>query len=364
MQINFKYIEVFFTVKIVSIMLVAVQLFMISACNSESYDAPYSESDVVADLTWAPAETVIRKADGSDTWPITWADDGLLYSAFADGWGFEPMIPEKLSMGFTKIKANPPNFQGVNIRSGGEQYGDGRKGKKASGMLMVDKILYMWVRNVDDGKYSQLAWSKDYGKTWSWAEWVFTDFGYCTFINFGKNYESARDNFVYIVTHDHPDAYTPADHFVLMRVPKDRIVERSAYEFFNKMDGEGNPIWTSEIGQRKAVFKKPGRSLRSGISYNLSLGRYFWWQQDPTTGENGGIDTRFKGGFGIYDAPEPWGPWTTTYSTEKWDMGPGETGSFPVKWMSEDGKDMYLVFSGNDCFSVRKATLTLSDGAD
>ena len=23
------------------------------------------------------------------------------------------------------------------------------------------------------------------------------------------------------------------------------------------------------------------------------------------------MDTRFQGGFGIYDAPEPWGPWTT-----------------------------------------------------
>ena len=36
-------------------------------------------------------------------------------------------------------------------------------------------------------------------------------------------------------------------------------------------------------------------------------------------------DTRFEGGFGIYDAPEPWGPWTTVFFTEKWDVGPGET---------------------------------------
>jgi hypothetical protein len=66
---------------------------------------------------------------------------------------------------------------------------------------------------------------------------------------------------------------------------------------------------------------------------------------------------RFQGGFGIYEAPEPWGPWRTIYFTADWDVGPGETSSLPPKWMSKDGKTVHLVFSGDDCFSVRKATL-------
>jgi hypothetical protein len=71
-------------------------------------------------------------------------------------------------------------------------------------------------------------------------------------------------------------------------------------------------------------------------------------------------DTRFEGGFGIYDAPAPWGPWTTAFFTEKWDVGPGESASFPTKWMSADGKALHLVFSGDDYFAVRKATLRTS----
>jgi len=67
---------------------------------------------------------------------------------------------------------------------------------------------------------------------------------------------------------------------------------------------------------------------------------------------------QFKGGLGIFDGPEPWGPWTTVYYTEEWDVGPGETSSFPTKWMSEDGRTCYLLFSGDDCFSVRKVRLT------
>jgi hypothetical protein len=81
------------------------------------------------------------------------------------------------------------------------------------------------------------------------------------------------------------------------------------------------------------------------------LQRYLWCQTLP------GRDARFSGGFGIYDAPQPWGPWTTVDFTEQWDVGPGDTCSFPTKWMSADGKTAYLVFSGEDSFSVRKATL-------
>ena len=68
-------------------------------------------------------------------------------------------------------------------------------------------------------------------------------------------------------------------------------------------------------------------------------------------------DTRFEGGFGIYDAPKPWGPWTTAYFADKWDVGPGETASLPTRWMSADGKIVHLVFSGDDHFAVREARL-------
>lgn len=262
-------------------------------------------------------------------------------------------MPEKLSLGFAKIIGGPTDFTGVNIRSAtGERKGDGAKGMKASGMLMVNGVLYMGVRNAGN---SQLAWSDDHGRTWTWSDWKFTtSFGCPTFLNFGKNYAGARDDYVYIYSPDANDAYTPADQMVMARVPKDQITKRDAYEFFQSLDAKGNPVWTKEVNQRGAVFTHSGRCYRSGISYNAALKRYLWCQIIP------GGDTRFKGGFGIYDAPEPWGPWTTVYFTEQWDVGPGETNSFPTKWMSADGRTLYLVFSGNDYFAVRRATLTLA----
>jgi hypothetical protein len=206
-----------------------------------------------------------------------------------------------------------------------------------------------------------LVWSNDYAKTWTEADWWFEELGYVTFLNFGRNHAGARDGHVYLYSHDHPSAYHPADRFVLMRVPRDRITERNAYEFFVERDEKDQPAWSRNIEERGGVFQHEGRCYRSGISYNEGLDRYLWCQIMPSaTGEFAGPDdVRFEGGFGIYDGPEPWGPWTTAYFTEKWDVGPGETSSFPPKWMSDDGKTVWLVFSGGDYFSVRQATVTI-----
>jgi CubicO group peptidase (beta-lactamase class C family) len=319
--------------------------------------APYPPSKLIAGIDWAPRETIVRQARGGDNWPLTWADDGHLYTAYGDANGFEPKLPEKLSMGLVRIEGGPENLLGINLRSPTfEQKGDGAKGKKLSGMLMVEGVLYALVRNAGN---AQLIWSQDHGQTWTWSDWKFTtSFGCPTFLNFGPNYRGARDEFVYVYSLDSDSAYDAADHMVLARVPKTQIKVQSAYEYFERPDKSGNPQWTKDVKQRGAVFLNPGKCYRSGVTYNAGLKRYLWCQVLPTSKHPQG--PRFQGGFGIYEAPEPWGPWTTVYYTEDWDVGPGETSSFPTKWMSADGKTLHLVFSGEDCFSVRQAQLRLA----
>lgn len=211
----------------------------------------------------------------------------------------------------------------------------------------------MFVRNAAN---SQLAWSGDRGKHWTWADWKFsTSFGCPTFLNFGANYKGARDGFVYVYSLDANSAYEPADQMVLARVPKEKVKQREAYRFFSGIAANGEPMWTDKIGQRKPVFSHAGNCYRSGISYHPVHRRYLWVQILPQSKDPRG--PRFQGGFGIYDAPEPWGPWTTVFFTREWDVGPGETASFPTKWMSADGRALNLLFSGDDHFSVRGATI-------
>jgi len=248
-----------------------------------------------------------------------------------------------------------------NIRSStGEQHGDGPSGRKASGLLMMDGTLFMWVRNAGN---SQLAWSMDHATTWKWSSWKFTEsFGFPSFLNFSRDYSGSRDEFIYVYSPDADSAYEQADRLVLARVPKERVREREAYEFFVRIDSDGEVLWSREISARGAIYVDPGACFRPHVTYYPVLKRYLLTMSGP------GADTRFAGGLGVYDAPEPWGPWTTAFYTDTWDVGPGESSEFPSKWFGADDGTARLVFSGDDSFSIRRATIVpwvaLPDGQE
>ena len=80
----------------------------------------------------------------------------------------------------------------------------------------------------------------------------------------------------------------------------------------------------------------PGR-LATEVSYNPALKRYIMTQFFR-------VKRRVSRAVLVSTTPEPWGPWTTVFFAPLWDVGPGESSSLPTKWMSDDGKTMYLVF--------------------
>ena len=94
-------------------------------------------------------------------------------------------------------------------------------------------------------------------KTWTWADWKLSQLGYCTFVNFGRNYAGPRDEYVYTVTHDGPMADGPADRMILMRVPKAKVPDRAAYEFFAGLDAEELALFSSastvEVAERNSA---------------------------------------------------------------------------------------------------------------
>ena len=308
---------------------------------------PYPHSPKIRCVTFAPPAEVIRKAVGSDNWPITWGDDDALYTAYGDGWGFRPRVDRKLSLGFAKVLGVPPNFRGVNIRSStGERTGDGPSGPKASGLLMARRVLYMLVRNVAN---SQLVLSPDHGRTWHWLFKFTESFGCPTFLQFGPNYSGARDDYIYIYSPDGPSAYESYDAVVLARVHIDEAPYREAYQFFAGLK-DGRPVWSDDITKRRPVFEYPRHCGRIEVVWCAPLKRYLML-----------LAFNHRGGWGIFDAPQPWGPWTTAFFTPRWDMGDTHSYRLPTKWISPDGRRAWLVFSGlssntldNDAFCVRQ----------
>ena len=317
---------------------------------------PYPQSSIIRGISFAPESTIVRKAIDSDNWPITWGDDDAQYTSYGDGEGFEPFIDHKLSMGIAKVLGGPASFQGINIRSAtGERIGDGAKGAKSSGMLMVNGVLYMLVRNTGN---AQLAWSADHGRTWEWGFRFTSGFGSPVFLNFGRNYAGARDEFVYLYSQAGDSAYLSDDALIMARVPKNRIKDLAAYEYFQGLDSSGKPRWTHDIAARGPVFQFPGHCQRTDVVYNPLIKRYLL-----------ALGYNHNGGWGIYDAPEPWGPWTTAFHTDYWGLGGTHGYRLPAKWIGPNPKDMTLIFSGvklpditYDAFGVRHMTLELAQG--
>jgi hypothetical protein len=328
---------------------------------------PYPPSQLITGLTWD--STVVRVGDGvtGDNWPITWGDDDLLYVSYGDGDGFSHRSP-KLSLGFATLAGEPPGLTPRDLSSNIDTpEGQGSNGIKASGMLMVDGRLYLFVRNYkpagsNDYTNSRLAWSTDHGRTWTWANWLFADtFGAPDFIQFGKNYAGARDQYVYIVSQANDSAYGWSPSVVLARVPKDRVPDRAAYEFYAGRDATGAPQWSSDIGQRKPAFHDPNGVQRTGMSYNPALHRYLL-----TSAHQTGSGTTHTPALGVFEAPEPWGPWSSVFYSDNFSGGYAFHHTFVPKWMSADGRTLWLLYSGSNtgnscnCVTLRKVILTLN----
>lgn len=309
---------------------------------------PYPPSGVVVDFQIDPDRQSM--GDG-DNWAITWGDDDEQYSFFTDGTGFG--APDRVSAAPVVISGTPPAISGVNIptQTGVIPEPSGRNTRKVCGIAMIDGVLYAWVRNINlpgtpNGTGSTLMFSDDYGRDWRWVDWNFPDIGYPTWVNMGKNYGEARDRYAYFISPDGPSAYADYANMILARVSVDSILSRNRYRFVTGMEVDG-PTWGA-YEDRVPVFSDEAGCFRPDMVYNPGLGRFLlttgspygdweWWDnENPHRGPH----------LGVFDAPNPWGPWTTVAYVEDWGKPENRFAPhIPSKWISNDGTSFYLLYS-------------------
>lgn len=367
--------------------------------------SPYPPSPVIAELSldWS---THRREAQGSDNWQLTWADDDHLYGAWGDGGGFGSLKEQgRVSLGFGRVEGNWDNFRGYNVWGGKAPENRATFNGKSWGTICVGGVLYSWVipdnpdpssgadefRNTDAPKkegardhyrYIQLVKSTDHAASWtkaSWRWWREDNLIIGTFLNFGRDNAGARDEFVYSYfirpqTTDVTQAsfklaiHRPGALF-LARVHRDQIFAgRDAYEWFAGLQ-DGLPLW-GPLSAKKPVFEDPnGTGWCVSASQAPGLKRYL------LATEHGATE---RSSMGLFDAPTPWGPWTTVqYWSEQEPFGqqrPGSTHewranvfyfSFVPKWWSADGREFTIVFTGagrykdNDSFNSIRGRFTL-----
>jgi hypothetical protein len=311
--------------------------------------APYPPSPVIRDIHWL-WKTHQTAADGSDLWPVTWAADDHLYAAWGDGGGFGGSDSDgRVAMGFARIEGGPDGWRGINVNGGKnpEHPASFPKLGKTGALLCVDGILYSMV-NLQDRPWPNvnhaLAWSNDKGANWTQADWVFPkgegNFQPAKFLNSARNYHglpSGLDRFVYIYGPRQSADRGSGNRFYLARVPRKKIRERSAYEFVSGFDVV-RPVWNADSRLAQPIFTDTNGVTPGAVVYVPGIKRFLL-----TCFHTG------PGQLGVFDAPAPWGPWTTIRYDEHWgqmgDAGEGLSCEFPQKWMSRDGLTLWSIFS-------------------
>lgn len=326
--------------------IVIVICSLLSCSTPPPPTSPYPSSTVIEKITWHE-QTHISAAPGSDLWPVTWGTDNKIYTAWGDGGGFEGTNRGgRVSLGFASIEGEPTNYKTQNLNGGVQsKFPPTWKCKdcgKTAGILAVDGILYTLI-NLQNDEWPNvdmtLAWSNDFAATWKFAKWKYPagegNFKPGTFINYGRGYEGGGE---YIYFYGMKQNFKTKVY--LGRASKQNIKDKRYHEYFAGLDENSNPQWTQAITEMKPVFIDPNGTNSGHVVFNPVLKRYLR------------IGTREKGGeVGVFDAPNPWGPWTTIAYYDNWltaGGGYGLTYSFANKWTSADGLTMWMVFSVYD----------------
>jgi hypothetical protein len=240
---------------------------------------------------------------------------------------------------------------------------------KSYGIIAIGSNLYMW-RCGDSGpltgsRAQRLYKSTDDARTWTYAGWEFpgTLSFYCpTFLQFGKGYSGARDNYVYMYAAERNsdvfDIHIPG-RIMLMRAPKDQLLIRNSYQFFTGRTGSGDATWSFDVNARRPVIEDPNGLRLVSAAYNAGLGRYLVGYAHTV---------RREGNMALHDSATPWGPWTTVTYEYGWGQGI-ITGNccllwyFSPKWWLDGGKRFTIVFSGSaelDSWNTVEGTFTVA----
>ena len=354
-------------------------ILLLVACSSQSSSAPatstnqksslnkvpYDYSAYIEKITWDFNKT-IRQAPGSDNWAVTWSDDDHQYTTWGDGGGFDGSNKEgRVSLGVGRIEGSFESFRGVNVWGGKNHENPAQFEGKSYSILSVEGVLYMWVlpgSNSNNYSEARLAHSANHGASWTMTGWRFKRSDRIispAFAQFGKDYSGARDSYIYTyfigLNNDKNLAVQKPGKIYLARVNKERIMERNGYEFFGGLEDDGAPIWIKEISMKRPVFEDSnGVGWNMSVSYNAGLRRYLLLTEHTKS---------FQGNLGMFDAPEPWGPWTTVCYYNNWgQFGTVFFWNVSNKWTSMDGRTMHIIFTGTgdyDSFNTIKGIVRL-----
>ena len=344
-----------------------------------------------------------------DTWYPSWASDGNLYSPWTDGQtdgvrcgsgaGTNARTAHAIMIGDDPLRLTISNTSPPKVGSASPY-----RGRYPCGSLVYNGIWYYGTYCLGaDGRVNHrgFAWnwpnlgpmpgfqiSRDLGRTWTDSPLspdkpLFPELakflgpvkmGAPHFVDFGKNMEHSPDGKAYLLgmgaeendpkprpcvkpgppgeaflpnpecTNDFAHAnlsWISADQVYLARVKPspETINDIKAYEFFAVHDSSGKPVWTADFAKIKPLIDWNNHMGCVTATYVPGLKKYLMCVTD-------GWPTVAKMTSYILEADQITGPWRVAAYLKDF----GEQAyflNFPSKFISADGRTLWLCYSAN-----------------
>lgn len=346
-------------------------------------------------------DTIYRSEHRGDNWCLTWAADNTQVTSMCDGnWlGGKNSFHNHLY----RILDGPEEFTVEDV-PGYPQYVRKTGSWFGYGIVSVDRVLYSVVSKTPANQWSgpfrgiKLLKSTDQGQSWvrvnhraqerrlepnaaarnevNRDEMFFLEeegrphrnqlaypFSFVDFVKCGRDNSAARDGYLYIYAPEGAEAHK----LLLARVPKEKLADRSAWEYFQHYQGD-RPVWTSNLADRGTVHVFPEKSADGNyfgwyswlpsVVWNPGLGLYIMVNGGTYGGH--GMSAADKdyfdawmhtetGSLGFWYSEHPYGPWQQICYTDYWVADSERNRTYQPKlspkWISEDGKQMILIWS-------------------
>ena len=337
-------------------------------------------------------ETTRRSRCNGDNWHMSWAEDDKQYTALCDGTGW-PEIPGYSGKSYNTrvyaIAGDAPDHSIEHLSGYPDLLSEASPNVNryyGFGILALDGCIYHFLSTPNhpfrqpEARFvgAKLIYSPDNGRTWRnqdgsplrWEPWdersqenmaFFCEpgdaFSLMTVLQMGRNYAQNRDGYVYVYA-PNGNEEGGMNQLVMVRAPKEKILDRSAYEYFVSLNPDGTANWSTDITGRGVVHTFPEGwvntkihpySWHPSVVYNASLGVYMMVNWGMGCADDGMWFGK-PSYLGFWTAPKPWGPWTQVHEETAWTPA-GDSAArayqpqIAPRWIAPDGKSFWLVFT-------------------
>lgn len=363
--------------------LIALALALIAPAASatllRSNNTPFPSSQTIVGARWTSPRYGPPGNQTGDVLPTVWADDNDEYTMIDDGGTNAPPSGAFWRQSVARITRSPPriNFSHVGdpnhppphtfaqIASNRALWAGPLGPYYSSGLVAVGHVFYAtqqfnwkWGSNGLFKGLEGIAYSTDHGQHWTSVNKAFpAPLGNLNWLIRGRG-GFYPDGWVYAIASERE---FNASTLIMGRAPANAsLTDPASWQWASGFAAGGEvALWSSSFASATPIMYWPSHITYPQMVYDSHLHRYLLTFSYSYAATPPGI-WRNGAELVILEAPHPWGPFSLVAREPYFGPSNGYSPSFPVSWMSLNGRDLWMKWAAN--FNGCSAHLDCSGG--